>query len=136
MAGCAESHCLKLLAFDTSTELLSVAALRGEPGGELPLEYTSAGGAQASTALIPAIQQLLAQAGLRLGEALHLRADKACKESARLEVGGKRGRVRTVALLDPDALAEYPAGRTSSRPPPVSGGGCKRECTPGARCWG
>ena len=68
MAGCAESHCLKLLAFDTSTELLSVAALRGEPGGELPLEYTSAGGAQASTALIPAIQQLLAQAGLRLGE--------------------------------------------------------------------
>lgn len=58
---------LKLLAFDTSTETLCVAVQTGVQG-EPPLEYTATGGAQASSALIPAIQQLLARAGLRLAD--------------------------------------------------------------------
>jgi tRNA threonylcarbamoyladenosine biosynthesis protein TsaB len=59
---------LNLLAFDTSTEIMSVAVRRGGPGSPAPLEHQAAGGAQASTALIPAIQDLLARAGLRLPE--------------------------------------------------------------------
>ena len=55
---------MKLLAFDTSTEILCVALQRG--GGQAPLQHTGPGGAQASTTLIPAIQELLANAGLRL----------------------------------------------------------------------
>jgi tRNA threonylcarbamoyladenosine biosynthesis protein TsaB len=55
---------LKLLAFDTSTEFLSVAV---SVGGEVR-ETTAAGGAQSSAALIPAIEALLAQSGLALGE--------------------------------------------------------------------
>ncbi len=58
---------LKLLAFDTSTETLCVAVQSGAQG-EPPLEYTAAGGAQASSALIPAIQELLVRAGLRLAD--------------------------------------------------------------------
>ncbi|RYF16473.1 MAG: tRNA (adenosine(37)-N6)-threonylcarbamoyltransferase complex dimerization subunit type 1 TsaB [Comamonadaceae bacterium] len=57
---------MNLLAFDTSTEILSIALSSG-PGAPV-LEYTGAGGAQASAALIPAIQSLLAQAGLSLGD--------------------------------------------------------------------
>ena len=55
---------LKLLAFDTSTELLSVAVAHDA----LLIEDRAAGGAHASAALIPAIQSLLRQAGLALGE--------------------------------------------------------------------
>jgi tRNA threonylcarbamoyladenosine biosynthesis protein TsaB len=59
---------LNLLAFDTSTEILRVAVQRGAAGAHAPLEHTGPGGAQASSALIPAIQDLLARAGLRLSE--------------------------------------------------------------------
>jgi len=55
---------LKLLAFDTSTETLSIAVSRG--AGAPVLERTAAGGPQASATLIPSIQELLAQAGLAL----------------------------------------------------------------------
>ena len=55
---------MKLLAFDTSTEMLSIAVSAGPASGVL--EHTAAGGAQASAALIPAIQDLLARAGLEL----------------------------------------------------------------------
>jgi tRNA threonylcarbamoyladenosine biosynthesis protein TsaB len=55
---------LKLLAFDTSTETLSIALSVG-PGSEL-LEHTAPGGAHASAALIPAIEDLLRRAGLEL----------------------------------------------------------------------
>ena len=55
---------MKLLAFDTSTETLAIAVAPG--GGGPLLERTGPGGAQASAALIPAIQDLLAQAGLAL----------------------------------------------------------------------
>ncbi|WP_162583175.1 tRNA (adenosine(37)-N6)-threonylcarbamoyltransferase complex dimerization subunit type 1 TsaB [Variovorax sp. PBS-H4] len=54
----------KLLAFDTSTEWLSVAVRHGEH----LLSRTSAGGAQASSSLIPLIQELLAEAGLAMAE--------------------------------------------------------------------
>lgn len=55
---------VKLLAFDTSTETFSVALAAG---GGVPLrECAGPGGAQASAALIPAIEQLLAQGGLQL----------------------------------------------------------------------
>ena len=57
---------MKLLAFDTSTETLSIAV---DPGTGAPvLEHAGAGGPQASAALIPAVQELLARAGLTLGE--------------------------------------------------------------------
>jgi tRNA threonylcarbamoyladenosine biosynthesis protein TsaB len=57
---------VKLLAFDTSTETLSIAVRAGEAAPLL--EYTGAGGAQASAALIPALLDLLARAGLQLHE--------------------------------------------------------------------
>jgi tRNA threonylcarbamoyladenosine biosynthesis protein TsaB len=56
---------LNLLAFDTSTEQLSVA-LQAAQGGRW--EHSGAGGAEASGTLIPAIQGLLQQAGLTLGQ--------------------------------------------------------------------
>lgn len=54
----------RLLAFDTSTETLSVAVRHGDA----VIERTSAGGAQASSTLIPLVQALLAEAGLHLRE--------------------------------------------------------------------
>jgi len=54
----------KLLAFDTSTETLSVAVRHG---GTVRV-HAGAGGAQASATLIPVVQQLLAEAGLALAE--------------------------------------------------------------------
>lgn len=53
---------MNLLALDTSTEVFAIAVQRG---GEV-LQHQAPGGAQASAALIPAIQRLLAQAGLAL----------------------------------------------------------------------
>ncbi|HVZ47128.1 MAG TPA: tRNA (adenosine(37)-N6)-threonylcarbamoyltransferase complex dimerization subunit type 1 TsaB [Ramlibacter sp.] len=56
---------MKLLAFDTSTETLSVAvACAGQP----LLEHRGPGGAHASETLVPTIQSLLAHAGVTLGE--------------------------------------------------------------------
>lgn len=55
---------IRLLAFDTSTEILSVAVRHGDQ----VIERTSAGGAQASSTLIPLIETLLAEAGLTLRE--------------------------------------------------------------------
>ncbi|CAN7642169.1 tRNA (adenosine(37)-N6)-threonylcarbamoyltransferase complex dimerization subunit type 1 TsaB [Variovorax paradoxus] len=52
----------RLLAFDTSTEHLSVAVRHGER----LFTHSGAGGAQASSTLIPLILQLLAEAGLEL----------------------------------------------------------------------
>ncbi len=59
---------MNLLAFDTSTDTLSIAVQRGEGGAAQAWHHTGPGGAQASTALIPAIQQLMAQAGLQFDQ--------------------------------------------------------------------
>lgn len=56
---------MNLLALDTSTEVCSLAVQRG-PGHLFTQQ--APGGAQASAALIPAIQALLAQAGLRMAD--------------------------------------------------------------------
>lgn len=53
---------MKLLAFDTSTDILSVALT----DGARVWQHTGPGAAQASSALIPAVLDLLAQAGLTL----------------------------------------------------------------------
>ena len=58
----------RFLAFDTSTDTLSVAVGAGGPSWPPLAVHTGVGGAQASSALIPAIQRLLAQAGWRLDE--------------------------------------------------------------------
>jgi tRNA threonylcarbamoyladenosine biosynthesis protein TsaB len=54
---------MNLLAFDTSTEQLTVAVQRAD--GRC-WQHQGPGGAQASAALIPAVQALLAEAGLAL----------------------------------------------------------------------
>ena len=54
----------RFLAFDTSTDRLSIAVT----DGVRVWQHSGAGGAQASGTLIPAILGLLAEAGLQLGE--------------------------------------------------------------------
>jgi len=61
-----EAPLLNLLAFDTSTERMSIAVQRR--GQAQPWLYQSAGGAQTSTQLIPQIQALMGQAELRFGQ--------------------------------------------------------------------
>jgi len=56
---------MNLLAFDTSTELMSIAVQSGGDGGKTTVwQHTAPGGAQTSAHLIPAIQGLMAQASL------------------------------------------------------------------------
>ena len=52
------------LAFDTSTDVMSIALTDGEQ----VWQHTGPGGAKASTTLIPAILALLAEAGMALGD--------------------------------------------------------------------
>ena len=59
---------MNLLAFDTSTEMMSIAVLRTQAGEAQVLTHSGAGGAQASSTLIPAIMALLEQSGLALAE--------------------------------------------------------------------
>jgi tRNA threonylcarbamoyladenosine biosynthesis protein TsaB len=55
---------MKLLAFDTSTEVMSIAVQHASQ----VFTHTGAGGAQASANLIPAIQSLMQQAGLQFAQ--------------------------------------------------------------------
>ena len=55
---------MNLLAFDTRTDTLSIAVARGAARWQ----HSGPGGAQASATLLPAIRQLLAEAGLALGD--------------------------------------------------------------------
>ena len=55
---------MNLLAFDTSTDTLSIAVVRGAA----QWLHSSPGGAQASATLLPAISRLMAEAGLALGD--------------------------------------------------------------------
>ena len=57
---------MHLLAFDTSTDALSVAVMRSTPTGPLYWQHQGVGGAAASGSLIAAILDLLRQADLRL----------------------------------------------------------------------
>ena len=60
---------MNLLAFDTSTELMSIAVQCG--GGDKAIvvwQHTAPGGAQTSAHLIPAIQHLMAQANLQFAQ--------------------------------------------------------------------
>ena len=57
---------MNLLAFDTGTEMMSIAVCRTVDGQVQLWQHSAAGGAKASTDLIPAILALLQQAGLRL----------------------------------------------------------------------
>ena len=57
---------MKLLAFDTSTDALSIAV--AAPGLAAPLQHHGAGGPQASTTLLPAVLDLLARAGLAIAD--------------------------------------------------------------------
>ena len=59
---------MKLLAFDASTETLTVALTRPVDGIWQVWEYCGAGGAQASTSLIANIFALLRRAGIQLQE--------------------------------------------------------------------
>jgi tRNA threonylcarbamoyladenosine biosynthesis protein TsaB len=57
-----KTRAYKILAFDTSTEVLSIAVQNGAD----VYEFVGTGGAQASARLIPEIQALMAKAGLAL----------------------------------------------------------------------
>jgi tRNA threonylcarbamoyladenosine biosynthesis protein TsaB len=59
---------MKLLAFDTSTESLSVAVSRDDTGDVQLWQYSGTGGARASTDLIPMVLNLMQQAGLSMNE--------------------------------------------------------------------
>lgn len=58
----------RFLAFDTSTDTLSVAVGVGGPHNAPLAAFSGVGGAQASATLIPQIQALLAEVGWRLDE--------------------------------------------------------------------
>jgi len=58
---------MPLLAFDTSTDVMSIAVGHTEGGVARVWQHTAAGGAQASSTLIPAILDLMSQAGMGFG---------------------------------------------------------------------
>jgi tRNA threonylcarbamoyladenosine biosynthesis protein TsaB len=104
------SSSLRLLAFDTSTESLSVAV----SDGARVLERSGPGGAQASTTLLPMVLDLLRQAGLGLaqldaiafgcgpGSFTGLRT--ACAVAQGLAFGTRAQRPEGVPLLPVDTL--------------------------------
>ena len=63
---------MNLLAFDTSTDIMSVAVQRANAAGATPphsiWQHSGPGGAQTSAQLIPTIQRLMAQAGLQFAD--------------------------------------------------------------------
>lgn len=59
---------MNLLAFDTSTDVMSVAVSRTRAEGVQVWQHTAPGGALTSTTLIPAILALMREAGLALTE--------------------------------------------------------------------
>lgn len=106
----------RFLAFDTSTDTLSVAV--GSGGTQaLPLaEHQGPGGAQASAELIPTIQRLLGQAGWRLdqldaivfgrGPGAFTGVRTACAVAQGLAFGGRPGGIPVLPLDTLWAVAE------------------------------
>ncbi|PKO61607.1 MAG: tRNA (adenosine(37)-N6)-threonylcarbamoyltransferase complex dimerization subunit type 1 TsaB [Betaproteobacteria bacterium HGW-Betaproteobacteria-18] len=62
------SRSTNLLAFDTSTDTMSIALQRGTGKAVTLFQHTAAGGAQTSTHLIPEIQRLMALAQLHFAD--------------------------------------------------------------------
>ncbi|MES2879298.1 MAG: tRNA (adenosine(37)-N6)-threonylcarbamoyltransferase complex dimerization subunit type 1 TsaB [Pseudomonadota bacterium] len=59
---------MTLLAFDTSTDMMSIAVQRTLDGAPQVWQHTAPGGAQTSANLIPLIQNLMTQAGLKFDQ--------------------------------------------------------------------
>lgn len=59
---------MNLLAFDTSTEIMSVAVQGTQDGGPQVWQHSAPGGAQTSATLIPTIQRLMQEAGLQFAQ--------------------------------------------------------------------
>ncbi len=59
---------MPILAFDTSTDRMSIALGRMVDGAQQVWSFEAQGGAQSSHTLVPAIMDLMAQAGLTLAE--------------------------------------------------------------------
>lgn len=103
---------MHLLAFDTSTDTVSIAVARGAA----VWQHTGPGGAQASASLIPAIRQLLAEAGLDFasldaiafgrgpGAFTGLRTACAVAQGLALGSASSRGDGRGVPVLPVDTL--------------------------------
>ncbi len=66
--GAIDNRAMRLLAFDTSTDTMSVAVGRELNGAPCTWKHDAAGGAQASASLIPAILNLMTRAGLEFAE--------------------------------------------------------------------
>ncbi|MDP3136109.1 MAG: tRNA (adenosine(37)-N6)-threonylcarbamoyltransferase complex dimerization subunit type 1 TsaB [Burkholderiaceae bacterium] len=107
---------MNLLAFDTSTEILSIALGRDLRGSARVWQHTGAGGAQASTTLLPAVLALMDQAGLHFGQLDAIAFGRgpgsftglrtACSVAQGLAFGGgaRAGRQQGLPLLPVDTL--------------------------------
>ena len=101
----------RFLAFDTSTERMLIAVT----DGERTWQHEGPGAAQASTALIPAILQLMADAGLRLDQLDAIVFGRGPGSFTGLRtacaVTGRRERSASTAPNTPEALTSWLAPR-------------------------
>ncbi len=124
----------RFLAFDTSTDRLSIAVT----DGVRVWQHSGVGGAQASSTLIPAILALLAEAGLQLGELDAIAFGRgpgsftglrtACAVAQGLAFGARRGAGMPVLPIDTlMAVAEEARlqRQRSPQPPSTSSGQAK-----------
>ena len=105
---------MRLLAFDTSTDTMSIAVGRTVDGVPRVWQHTGAGGAQASISLIPAILDLMAQAGLAFADLEAIAFGRgpgaftglrtACSVAQGLGFGAQRAGGGPVPLLPVDTL--------------------------------
>lgn len=118
---------MRLLAFDTSTDAMSIAVGRTVDGAARVWQHSAAGGTQVSVSLLPSIIDLMAQAGLAFadldaiafgcGPGAFTGLRSACSVAQGLAFGARaqRHHHRAVAVLPVDtllALAEEARHRT------------------------